>query len=650
MRGFNPLAEPGHRALVDRAAHRDRWRQAWSRSFRRIACAGSLPAACLAFLAVVGLWPQVPLRAADPVVAQSEADRIAVVAQVTPSVVAIFGPEGAGGGSGVLITPDGFALTNFHVTNGAGTFMKCGLSDGVLYDAVLVGIDPTGDVALIKLFGRDDFPHAKLGDSETLQVGDYTFAMGNPFLLATDFTPTVTYGIVSGVHRYQEPAGTFLEYTDCIQVDTSINPGNSGGPLFNAAGELVGINGRGSFEKRGRVNSGAGYAISINQIKNFVDGLRGGLIVDHATLGATVATRDDGSVVVTSILEKSEAYRRGLRSDDEIVSFAGRPIRSVNQFKNVLGIYPKGWKLPLVYRREGRKQEIFVRLRALHRQSELTPGKRPNEPEAPPPDRPRRKPGDKPGGKPPNPIPGRQPKPSAPPPPEHLAKYFSERPGFANYHFNQVERGRTLRGLADWGDFSSDSGTWKLSGTLIADETPFEFTLGDKLAALTMAGGKQAFVQELGVAEFEDEPPGTGGLLLAMHHLRLLLARGDKGFSEFYYQGSEPLDGQGPLVDVLLAESQGARSQWYFQKEDGLLIGFDTYRDDDVDPCEIRLDGLVALGSRKLPAVFTVRHGEKEYGRFRLAEGRFSPSAAPVNQDAGKTPPAASNPDAAASP
>jgi S1-C subfamily serine protease len=149
----------------------------------------------------------------------------------------------------------------------------------------------------------------------------------------------VTYGIVSGVHRYQEPAGSFLEYTDCIQTDASINPGNSGGPLFNLQGELVGINGRGSFEKRGRVNSGAGYAISINQIRHFMDGLRGGLIVDHATLGATVATRDDGAIVVAGILEKSEAFRRGLRPDDEVVSFAGRPIRSVNQFKNVLGIW-----------------------------------------------------------------------------------------------------------------------------------------------------------------------------------------------------------------------------------------------------------------------------------------------------------------------
>ena len=172
--------------------------------------------------------------------------------------------------------------------------MKCGMADGKLYDAVVVGLDPTGDVALIKLFGRDDFPAAELGDSDQVRVGDWVFAMGNPFLLATDFQPTVTYGIISGVHRYQFPPGTLLEYADCLQTDASINPGNSGGPLFDAEGRLIGINGRGSFEKRGRVNVGVGYAISINQIKNFLGCLRSGRIVDHATLGARVGLRRRG--------------------------------------------------------------------------------------------------------------------------------------------------------------------------------------------------------------------------------------------------------------------------------------------------------------------------------------------------------------------
>ena len=139
----------------------------------------------------------------------------------------------------MVISSDGYALSNFHVVKPCGDHMKCGMPDGKLYDAVVVGVDPTGDVALIKLLGRDDFPCAELGDSDQMQVGQWYFAVGNPFLLATDFQPTVTYGIISGIHRYQYPAGTLLEYTDCIQTDASINPGNSGGPLLNAEGQFA---------------------------------------------------------------------------------------------------------------------------------------------------------------------------------------------------------------------------------------------------------------------------------------------------------------------------------------------------------------------------------------------------------------------------
>ena len=337
---------------------------------------------CLAFAFVGTVLAGIPvLSAAELDVLKAQQARVEVVKQLATSVVAIFSADGNGGGSGVIVSPDGYALSNFHVTSACGDFMKCGLNDGKLYDAVIVGIDPTGDVAVLKLLGRDDFPHATLGDSDALAVGDWTYAMGNPFLLATDFQPTVTAGIVSGLHRYQYPAGnTLLEYTDCIQVDTSINPGNSGGPLFNAVGELVGINGRGSFEKRGRVNAGAGYAISINQIKYFLDQLKAGRVVDHATLGATVTTQNDGSVTVNGILETSDVFRRGLRSGDELVSFAGRPIRSVNQFKNILGIYPKDWMLPIVFRHEGERREIHARLRGLHTKSELVPEASPKKP------------------------------------------------------------------------------------------------------------------------------------------------------------------------------------------------------------------------------------------------------------------------------
>src|SRR6478672_3200994 len=128
---------------------------------------------------------------ADPPdsVLQIEQQRIAAIAKASEAFIAVFANEGNGGGSGVVISPDGYALTNFHVAKPAGNAMKCGMSDGKLYDAVIVGIDPTGDVALIKLLGRDDFPAAQLADSNDVRAGDWCFAMGNPFLLANDFQP-----------------------------------------------------------------------------------------------------------------------------------------------------------------------------------------------------------------------------------------------------------------------------------------------------------------------------------------------------------------------------------------------------------------------------------------------------------------------------
>ncbi|MGV2333743.1 MAG UNVERIFIED_CONTAM: trypsin-like peptidase domain-containing protein [Planctomycetaceae bacterium] len=231
--------------------------------------------------------PAAPATATTPATdaRTREQQRIDVLQRIAPSVVCVMASSGEGGGSGVLISADGLAVSNYHVTSGSGSFMKCGLNDGRVYDAVIVGIDPTGDVALIQLLGRTDFPVAIPGNSDLVQTGDEVLALGNPFLLASDFSPTVTYGIVSGVRRYQYPANTFLEYTDCIQIDASINPGNSGGPLFDIQGRWIGINGRASFEKRGRVNSGAAYAISVNQVIRFLDSLNCGLIVDHGRHG-----------------------------------------------------------------------------------------------------------------------------------------------------------------------------------------------------------------------------------------------------------------------------------------------------------------------------------------------------------------------------
>ena len=552
-------------------------------------------------------------EAVDPAVIAAQKRRVAVVKKVAPSVVAIFAKGGRGGGSGVLITADGYAITNFHVTRGAGTFMKCGLNDGKLYDAVIVGIDPTGDVAMIKMLGRTDFPYAPLGDSDKVKQGDWAFAMGNPFLLATDFKPTVTYGIVSGVHRYQYPAGNnILEYTDCIQIDTSINPGNSGGPLFNEAGELIGINGRGSFEKRGRVNSGAGYAISMNQIKHFMGHLRSGRIVDHATLGATVATRKDGAVVVTDILEESEAFRRGLEIDDEIISFAGRSIRSVNQYKNILGIYPKGWKLPLVFRRNNTRKKIFVRLRALHRESDFKAKKK------------KKKTGKRPKIRP-------RPKTPVAQPPAKYKHLFVKKNGYANYYFNTLEQKRTLKQILTLGDFSTTSEKWTLSGKTTTGKTFTLYLTADKVV---LELGQDAHLQALD-KEFVDAPKNTGGLLIALHALKNFLfhIRKQDRFPTFHYLGTEPLDGQQELVDVIVTDYISAKSgskasgRWYFSVKDGSFLGFDSNLDKDVDSCQIRFKAFRDFGGRKLPSQIVIRHAEKEFATLIIEKAEFGTAA-----------------------
>src|SRR5262249_8583787 len=117
-----------------------------------------------------------PLKV-DEAVVQAETDRIAAVDKAVPSVLAIFAPGGQGGGSGVVISPDGYALTNFHVAKPCGNFMKCGMADGKLYDAVVVGLDPVGDVGLVKLYGRTDFPAAEIAESHQVQVGGWWFSV-----------------------------------------------------------------------------------------------------------------------------------------------------------------------------------------------------------------------------------------------------------------------------------------------------------------------------------------------------------------------------------------------------------------------------------------------------------------------------------------
>ena len=551
----------------------------------------------------------------------AKAKRIAVVNKAKDCVLAIFLTSGQGGGSGVVISPDGYALTNFHVALPCGKAMLCGMADGKAYDAVLVGLDPTGDVALVELFGRDDFSYAELGDTDKTRVGDWVFAMGNPFLLATDFQPTVTYGIISGLHRYQKPADKreLLEYTDCLQTDASINPGNSGGPLFDAEGRLIGINGRGSFEKRGRVNVGAGYAISINQIENFLAALRGGRIADHATLGAEAASDEGGRPVVTEIYETSDAYRRGLRRDNEIVSFAGRSISTTNAFKNVLGTLPKGWRVPLSYRHEGKQYDVLVRLAAASSESELIEmagGRAPNQPmPIPEPDKNPKKPA--PPGKD-GKKPAKRPQTTPPvelPVPEVVKKHFVEKRGFANYYFNTLNQERVWKA---WNARARlGGGSWTLAGPL--EKGRFRFQINDEGVSLQLPSGEQHWTAGDNLAA-SLAPPDSGGLFAALYLWRRLATEGLARFGEVRYVGAAPLIGHAGLVDVLHGTHKGVECRFYFDAAEGDLLAIEFFPDENSDPCEVYFSDFRQRGGRLVPGRIAVHFGDKPYALFKIDE------------------------------
>lgn len=540
----------------------------------------------------------------------AEAARVEVITQLSQPTVAVFDSAGQGGGSGVLISADGYALTNFHVTMSCGPAMKCGLADGKLYDAVIVGIDAPGDVALIKLLGRDDFPFAELADSDQVEVGDWVIVAGNPFLLADDFQPTITYGIISGTHRYQYPAGTLLEYADCLQTDASINPGNSGGPLFNAQGRVIGINGRGSFEKRGRVNVGVGYAISINQIKRFLSHLKAGRLVDHATLGATVTSVAGRRAAVDDLLESSDAFRRGLRYGDYLTRFGNRTISSANAFQNALGTYPSGWRVPIEFRRHDETFRRIVRLESLHAMGELESlleaGEQNAEPIEPPqPGEDRDQPQDKP-----LPLPQRPQQPPQPPIPEVVERVYEQRRGFANYWFNRQGQQRVIEHCRQVGSLDASLPV----GIVGTDATGQPVLLQATRTEADYRSSRGQFYAS--VERTIDEtvgPPGSGGLMGGAAAWRLLLSEGLGAFGDAYYVGQLPFGEDLAMHEVLAASYRGAEVEFYFDLTSGDLVGLLLSAADDIDPCLIYFDDFRQIDGNMLPMTWRAYFGDHPY-------------------------------------
>ena len=259
-------------------------------------------------------------------------------------------------GSGFIIE-GGYILTNNHVVAGADE-IKVKLADNREFKAKIKGVDARLDLALLKINANEDLPTAKLGNSDTIQVGEWVMAIGNPFGLAE----TVTAGIVSAKGR----AIGSGPYDDYIQTDASINPGNSGGPLFNIQGEVIGINT--AIVAGGQ---GIGFAIPVNMAKSIIPQLlekgkvtrgRLGVMIQSVTvdLAKSFGLNNENGALVSGIIPESPAEKGGLKAGDIIVEFDGKKIQEMNDLSRFVAATSVGKKVTIKIMRIGKEESVHV--------------------------------------------------------------------------------------------------------------------------------------------------------------------------------------------------------------------------------------------------------------------------------------------------
>ncbi len=274
-----------------------------------------------------------------------------------------------GVGSGVIIDSQGFILTNQHVVAGADK-LSVTLPDGRQFTAELKGQDARSDLAVIKINARN-LPVAQLGDSDTLRIGQWVIAIGNPFGISVqNAEPTVTTGVVSALHRtLGRTLGRGRDYNDLIQTDAAINPGNSGGPLVNLKGEIIGIN-VAIFSTSGGYQ-GVGFAIPANSAKRIVGALLAGKKVQYGWLGVTIQELNDDmagyfglkdklGVLVANVVKDGPAARSGIKASDVIVSFDGKPTADVKALLSIVGQAEVGRKVKVQLIRDKKPMTLEV--------------------------------------------------------------------------------------------------------------------------------------------------------------------------------------------------------------------------------------------------------------------------------------------------
>ncbi len=269
-------------------------------------------------------------------------------------------PRQQGIGSGVIVSKDGYILTNNHVVDGADE-VKVALTDGREFTAKVVGRDPKSDVAVIRIEGKD-LPVVTMADSDKVEVGDVVLAVGNPFGIGQ----TVTTGIVSATGR----AGAIgLDYEDFIQTDAAINPGNSGGALIDAEGRLIGINT--AILSRSGGNQGIGFAIPVNLARDVMGDLikdgrvnRGylGVMIQDVTpdLAKEFNLKDSKGALVGDVTPRSPAEKAGLKSGDIITEMAGKKVNDSRHLKLEVARIKPGESVPVKVLRDGDVKTLNV--------------------------------------------------------------------------------------------------------------------------------------------------------------------------------------------------------------------------------------------------------------------------------------------------
>ena len=279
-------------------------------------------------------------------------------------------------GSGVVISPDGFVMTNHHVIENADK-VTVTLSGGDEYEAEIIGSDETSDLALIKLSGSD-FPYAELANSDDLLIGEWVIALGNPFeLFSISNKPSASVGIISGTNMDfgMQKSGKVLQ--DMIQTDAAINPGNSGGPLVNAMGQVIGIN---TFiftdYEHFRGSVGIGFAIPINSARRIAEELRmtgeidrgysTGLIVQSVTrsISRYLDIPFVKGVIIVEINQGSPADMTGLEPGDVILTVNWEDVNKPSDIRTVIleNDLRSGDKVPLQIFRNGNYKKVKMKL------------------------------------------------------------------------------------------------------------------------------------------------------------------------------------------------------------------------------------------------------------------------------------------------